>query len=188
MKTRHGFVSNSSSSSFLISTSAYKSVFDLALHMIELRDKDLLYDNEEVGEWACANLKDIILSAAKNGMNENTPISFPTVNYDTFIVKMDNYYIVATCNNHPFYHDLKGDCYREWESVLKPLGMKHWEEVEDHLKEKFTFWFPKYNKFAKVFHYEGDYRNAPVTYCQKHYCDLLVEKDTDKKFCPECDK
>ena len=49
MKIRNGFVSNSSSSSFIISENNFKSVRDLATYMIiqELKDNEEDYDDSE---------------------------------------------------------------------------------------------------------------------------------------------
>ena len=47
MKTRSGFVSNSSSSSFVMSKEVYPSIWDVAIAMLEVRDQDNI---EKFGE------------------------------------------------------------------------------------------------------------------------------------------
>jgi hypothetical protein len=93
MKTRNGFISNSSTSSFIIKTSDYESVFDIAIKMVPVRGFDV--DDKNL-------IKKIYEYEAK-GFSKNHPIAFTTVNYDTFIIRGDKYYFVSTCNNHCFY-------------------------------------------------------------------------------------
>jgi len=88
MKSRAGFVSNSSSSSFIVNA---KSAFDIAKLMIPLRnwegrDDELLELIEDIQEKVdCESLK------------------FKTCNFDTYIAKVGDKFVVETCNNHPFY-------------------------------------------------------------------------------------
>lgn len=98
MKIRKGFVSNSSSSSFVIAASdKVKTVFDLAKQMIEIRD------------WEEEDDKDIdkVNSLVSAGVDPDHPLSFRTCNYDTFIIPTEvdgkKYFVVSTCNNHDFY-------------------------------------------------------------------------------------
>jgi len=100
MKTRNGFVSNSSSSSFIISDKDFPSVRDLAEYMIKQQLKEYLEEDEEYYKWKDEDIEtsNILLSRLKN-VDENHPISFPSCNYDTYIKKIGDQYIVATCNN-----------------------------------------------------------------------------------------
>jgi len=95
MKIRNGFVSNSSSSSFIISDKKFPTVRSLATYMIKQKIKEsrsnryedeyIQYDKEYI-----AHLQNI---------EENHPVSFPSCNYDTYIRKVGDCYLVSTCNN-----------------------------------------------------------------------------------------
>jgi len=91
MKIRNGFVSNSSSSSFLINiVDNYNSIGELAKEMILQRDYD---DDQELIEIIDNAIKDQKYSG-------NDSIYFNSCNYNTFIIKLDEEYVfIETCNN-----------------------------------------------------------------------------------------
>lgn len=106
MKIRNGFVSNSSSSSFVISVDDFPSVRSLATYMINKKIQEDLYTAEDYkyyGESA-DDIKEYIeydkklIKRLKN-VDENSPVSFPSCNYDTYIKRIGDYYLVSTCNN-----------------------------------------------------------------------------------------
>jgi hypothetical protein len=95
MKLRSGFVSNSSSSSFVVrADEACPSVFALARKMIKLRG----YGKEDKRD------RKAVQALEAGGTPVNTPLAFNTTNYETFIapVIIDNqlYFAVSTCHNH----------------------------------------------------------------------------------------
>ena len=102
MKIRNGFVSNSSSSSFVIplNNGTFDCVADIALHMIPKRavedDDDVMYN---------------IHRRLELGMESNHPISFNSYNFNTFIVKTDGGFFVSTCNNHDWEFEVGGMSY-----------------------------------------------------------------------------
>lgn len=93
MKIRNGFVSNSSSSSFIIGKKQYTDTFSIAEKMIPMRE----WENDD------DELLNKIKILRENNLNLYTPISFLSCNYDTYIYPTTNYYVIMTCNNHPFY-------------------------------------------------------------------------------------
>jgi len=96
MKTRNGFVSNSSSSSFIISVNDFPSVRDLAIYMINKKIGENSYEKDEDNDYDIYDKKYI---RALIDVDENQAISFPSCNYDTYIKKVGDCYLVATCNN-----------------------------------------------------------------------------------------
>lgn len=97
MKIRNGFVSNSSSASFVIENAhqnVYQSVFDLAKTMIAVRDD---------GWWRIDSTeKETLDKLEKEGCHPNNPVSFNTVNYRTYIFEERNKFYIHTCSNHDF--------------------------------------------------------------------------------------
>ena len=69
MKIRDGFVSNSSSSSFIVSLKAYKDVFDLAKEMIKIRDAENGFIEKGLRQR---------FSKYEKTFDKNHPVSFKT--------------------------------------------------------------------------------------------------------------
>lgn len=168
MKIRKGFVSNSSSSSFLIKTD--ESVFDIALKMLEMRNCDWadLYSEDE--------LYSEINAIKKSKLDENTPVCFNTTNYKTYIIKKGSVAAIATCNNHSFWSlfdkcNVSFDDLKDAKEMIefyngnKPVDIGKFkmaeflEDMEYELCHKGKFWYPRYNIFRKI----GNNR------CEKHY-------------------
>jgi hypothetical protein len=203
MKIRTGFVSNSSSSNFIVSTNAYKTVFDLALAMIKIRDEDYV-------EWSDSErLKYLtesknILREIIHGKDPDTPIYFSSCNYDTYIKRVCDGYVVATCNNHRFLNQIDGiiDCPEDIKEWLKDNEYyKDYEEYEHILfLEKFqvweftcgeVFWSPKYDlnfsrfdDFSEWDKGKGDHES----FCSKkgHFSEFFILESTKQKICPVC--
>jgi len=100
MKFRFGFVSNSSSMSFIVRVSEkFPNVFALAKEMIKLRGWD---DDDK-----------LVQSIMSAGKNRDTNICFSTCNYDTFIMRDGDHLLVDTCNNHGLWEEIE-KFYPEW--------------------------------------------------------------------------
>jgi len=99
MKIRNGFVSNSSSSSFIISTDKFKSVRELATYMLHKKiedEEDYVSDNViEINE---NNYNNVYIERLNN-IDENSPVCFPSCNYSTYIKMVGDVFFVSTCNN-----------------------------------------------------------------------------------------
>ena len=105
MKIRNGFVSNSSSSSFLIKLGEeFPDVLSVAEHMINdkfdaWKDWDSENKYTEMHNMVESNVRKDIKRMRKHG-DVNIPIFFQSTNYDTYIVLiLDKYVYVDTCNN-----------------------------------------------------------------------------------------
>ena len=94
MKIRNGFVSNSSSMSFIVRNDKYKTVKELAKAMIDYRAKIDDWYKKESGRYK-EDLKE--LNKIKD---PNQSIAFYTCNFDTYIYKDGDKFLVETCNNH----------------------------------------------------------------------------------------
>lgn len=124
MKIRSGFVSNSSSSSFIISDKYFSSVRSLATYM--LNKKIYEYENN-YGDYE-EDLYDKKLLDRLTDVDENTPISFSSCNYDTYIKKVADCYLVSTCNNTSW------DLY-EYTTKLSDEAKEELKEIQKQCKD-----------------------------------------------------
>ena len=122
MKIRNGFVSNSSSSSYLVPLNSFDTVFDLAEKIIDIRDEDW----KDTGESPDLNTMKNLQRAKKNGISQDTPVQFSTWNYATWIKKTDKGFLVETCNNHYEISQMMHEC-----------GAKYGEDYHDLWLEEY---------------------------------------------------
>jgi len=180
MKIRNGFVSNSSSSSFVVAQSPEcKTVFDVARTMIPARG------------WTNDKVLINKLNQLENGplkMNPDTPILFNSCNFETYIFKVDDIIFVETCNNHDWDNYI--DCF--WGGDNKLIMDVFNQYVDEDYKDDFypfqlmhkldiEFYFLELDLRVK---YIRDYRERE--YCSKpdHYSEFYVIDG--KKRCPYC--
>lgn len=184
MKTRHGFVSNSSSSSFILSKDSYESVFDLAKKMIPARDWDT--DQELINKIEEAEIK---------GMDPNTSVSFASCNYETYIVKYKDYYLISTCNNHGwninndfnrFPKELRSIVEVDWDTPRQygsPDG-EAFEDLEGVVSKLSSFWYAEHDVGGTPLSYEDPEREKHN--CSDHYYDIIKIKGKKKPVCVVC--
>jgi len=186
MKIRKGFVSNSSSSSFILSKDSYESVFDLAKTMIPAREWDS--DKELIKKIEEAEIK---------GMDPNTSITFGSCNYETYIVKYKDYYLISTCNNHS-WEDQIDDGYNHFPKELRSIVDVDWdsprqygspegeafEDLEGVVSKLSSFWYAEYDVGGKPLSYEDPEREKHD--CSEHYYDIIKIKGKKKPVCVVC--
>jgi hypothetical protein len=194
MKQRHGFVSNSSSSSFIIKKSKkYPDSYSLAYDMIPKRNWD--NDNELKNKIKLETRKRKISKLNNEKVKFNCEnVSFFTCNYDTYIVDFKGYLFVQTCNNHDWEElndlnistNLPKDIENEIIKILKNNDddKYNYDYEYDYLKDlnnldiSFKFYSLETDKIGS--------RSKKFKYCSKCYTDFWEINGIDQ--CPKCGK
>lgn len=171
MKIRKGFVGNCSSSSFVVERDAYPNVFALAKHMLAIRNNDGDWDTKEVDKINLAELADL---------DRDTPVTFSTCNYDTFITPTNNGYYVSTCNN------------TSWEEIRgqRENGGGHDEGDYYDLERSTKYWHVAEGLIGTPISYDEaaalkQAGKLPGTHCPTH-CQGYVRLLDGELVCPEC--
>ena len=185
MKKRIGFVSNSSSSSFVIRKgNGFNNTKDIAKYMFEYIE----WLNDEGKEKLIK-----ILDSVKDDEN----LFFHTTNYDTYIRYIKEFYIIDTANNHDWGDDLIDNSMNSIPDKYKNYISLDWGEVEyvnnddyecdfyslpHDIKFKRLHWdnkIPYENRICKKDnHYEDKLHINGKLYCP--ICDLEILKRTEK--------
>lgn len=163
MKIRNGFVSNSSSSSFIVTAKRFKTTRDVAMAMVPSRE----WDGDGLLMEKLGTMKDF-----------DKPIAFRTCNYDTFISKEGDDYYIFTCHNHEFE--------AIQDSRKYPVAEEDMWEVEHRIKYSNFYYWPEYNVEAMPTSYDQLDKKGI-----KGYCDCFMDLMWDRKgniFCPKCGK
>jgi len=109
MKMRYGFVSNSSSSSFIINNASVEDIATRMLNVViqEFEDWDNVTDEEKALH---VTWKKNLLNAFKNDSvkNGDIGITMPSCNYNTYIAKKGDDVYISTSGNH-YWGDISND-------------------------------------------------------------------------------
>lgn len=187
MKQRHGFVSNSSSSSFIIEKSnKYPDAYVLAYDMIPKRGWD--NDEELRNKIKVATRKRKLSKLNGEEVKFNSEnVSFRSCNYDTFIVDFKGYLFVQTCNNHDWndFYDLSvginlpNNVKSEILKILKDSEEYDYGYILEELYKldrKFEFYSLETDKIGS--------RSKKFKYCSKCFIDFWKIDGEDQ--CPHC--
>jgi len=129
MKKRNGFVSNSSSCSFIVSTKEFPTAWDLADYMIETRyqykknyyNENICYTRNNPPKEQLSEAQKTLIAEDEKLLQQNEEtykmlkenlskipqknhnLAFRSVNFDTFVTQIEvegqKYFYVSTCNN-----------------------------------------------------------------------------------------
>ncbi len=172
MKIRKGFVSNSSTTSFIVELQLYDSVFSLAKKLIKIitddKYKELNLEKQDKYEFKSYSKK--LEIAESKSIDNNTPIMFPTYNFDTYIIKKNDGYYVDT------------DHILLWEMSLKTIKLD-FDLTYNLIEENLFFYILKYDVFGKFI------KNPMNIPCKNHnYPYNSVELSNRKLICLECER
>jgi len=196
MKIRNGFVSNSSSSSFILKfDETYPDTISIAESM--LKNKYNEYSVEDYEEWWKPEQKRAFknLKILKKEDDKYIPIYFNSCNYNTYIVPLTNNYVfISTCNNTQWDIESIGHIVTEIPNeVLEKYPNSEYyslHEVYITTDEK-----NQYGEYKNIIYNHSFYLiehgielQKPSEYkiCDKCYNDIWVYDN--KEFCIKCNR
>jgi len=175
MKIRSGFVSNSSSSSFIISDKSFKSVRDLATYMINVKYEQYIDNDMKNKEYDAYSITEYnsYINILKN-IDENQAITFQSCNYDTYIKKVADRYLVSTCNNEDW------ELY-EYNTKLSDDAISELRIIQQNYKVNSDDW----NTIEYLTKYENDFDAFDNDY---YSLDFKIVGKESSTYCPKCKK
>jgi len=140
MKIRNGFVSNSSSSSFIIRGGEIEEIAISMLKTVieDFSDWDKDWDKKSQGDIEIYDTWHDNLEIAlkrKDVLSGKIGIVMPSCNYDTYIVKKDDVIYISTANNHTWDIDATDVEYEEegYDSVRQVIDESFFFNVRNKL-------------------------------------------------------
>ena len=165
MKTRVGFVSNSSSSSFILAGS---NTINLAREMLKCKEHN---PDVQLAKF------DRLVEANKDFISTSIPIRFKSCNYDTFIRNDKDLLIINTCHNE------------DWNPALSQYHMVSSSSDENYPDDETTYyWSIEHDLFLKEVPYNLLKEINEFDYCKKHYTSTCYIFDKNTIGCPDCYK
>ena len=144
MKKRKGFVSNSSSTSFLVSREAYENVFELAKAIVINRHRG--YGEEESTYYLenskPANLEIIqqLDKAKEDEVSPNTTVFITSANSDIYVGLWEESYIVETDRNNEYLKYLDGVIKQD---LMRDYTEGEWSEEDSRETEVYKYWMKR---------------------------------------------
>jgi hypothetical protein len=198
MKIRNGYVSNSSSSSFVVEVSEeIPNVISLAIKMLNImHQEDVEENNGKPSGWGIRKkqlAEEIQQKLNENKIDVNMSVCFKSCNFDTFIVREDNLFLVDTCNNHEWQKDIAFKSPYEFFDKVEETDWLRSHDFDDYVKghlwtESFNFdesgdefYHIDYDKHFKAI----DINKYPF-WCDECGCDYIFFDGSFK--CPNCNK
>ena len=153
----------------------YDSVFLLAKKIIKIiinnKYKELNLEKQDKYEFQIYSKK--LEIAESKSIDNNTPVMFPTNNFNTYIVKKNDGYYVDT------------DHVLSWEMFLKTIKLD-FDLTHNLIEENLLFYILKYDVFGKFIKNPMNTMNIP---CKNHnYPYNSVELSNRKLICLECER
>ena len=166
MKVRQGFVSNSSSSSFIITTPGTTTI-EIAKAMIACKENNAS---------ALGNKFDHLIKNNPS-VSHIIPIRFRSINYDTYIwsAGSDNQLHISTCNNE------------DWSDALDGHSLNYKDEEESH-DDNLYYWFLEYDILCRDISWEERRDKKELELCKIHFEYPLYIFDESIISCPTCYK
>lgn len=132
MKIRNGFVSNSSSSSFMIPNGDISYISNKMLKII-IEDRDYLTKKENKTEYTklSSNLKKAL--NRKDVKSGKIGVFIRSCNYDTFIVLNEDVLYVSTSNNYNFELGYRDEEYSNSDKIYDVINSKYYYDVHDKI-------------------------------------------------------
>lgn len=175
MKTRQGFVSNSSSSSFIIKRG---NIEDVSLDMLDviienfeegLSARELKKAKAEHKRWR-ANLKSALKN--KDVKEGKIGVTMPSCNYDTYLVIDGGDLYITTCNNYQWnINDINREETSEHNKIYGLIGDKYFYNICDKI-------IRSCEKYV-----EGEESKCPK--CDGYYGNYVLDQKGDR-ICGSC--
>lgn len=179
MKTRNGFVSNSSSSSFIV----HDSISNVSKAMLNLVISDWEQDRVESAEDKKVHAKwrrNLTNAFKKKEIIDGViGITMPSTNYETYIIEKGNNCYVKTANNHN-WESVIDPCYNVVEEIDRTVDDYYFLNVRNNLIHSVE----KYDKLKEDSKAKG--KKCPVCNKDHEIYSFYVVDRKGNKICNGC--